>query len=451
MNTDKLRRKILNLAVEGKLINQNPCFESADDLLKRLSDEKKSLVRKGKNKISKSESNVIKGDDGIYYEQSGSEFKNINDHLPLKELPNNWAWTKIDYIAFVTKLAGFEYTSTINPNLSKTGIPLFKGKNVQNGKLIEEFESYIPENVSDSLPRSQLNKKAILVPYVGTIGNAAIFDGKYKAHLGSNVGKIEIYYDLINNFVLEEYVLYYLMSSYGLKELTKHKKATAQDSISIDAIRDVLIAIPPFEEQKMIVEKIKTLFSQIDNIDENYSKIEILVCTAKKRLLENVFSEESFFVNYYSDSFVLGDVLPYEQPGPFIVSSSKYSNEYKTPVLTPGKSFILGYTNEQFGIYHPANKVIIFDDFTTASRLIDFDFKVKSSAMKILHSSDDLKFNIDYLYYLLQTIHVNSDTHKRFWISEYATQKVRIHTYNEQLKIVEFINKTFKMLDELVM
>ena len=162
----------------------------------------------------------------------------------------------------MTKLAGFEYTRNIAPNLVSKGIPLFKGKNVQNGQLIYEFEGFIPEELSDELERSQINKKCLLTPYVGTIGNIAIFPGDFKAHLGSNVGKIEI----IKNMILEEYVMYYFRSDLGYKELTKHKKATAQESISIEAIRNAYISIPPFTEQKSIVDKIEFLFSTCTNL-----------------------------------------------------------------------------------------------------------------------------------------------------------------------------------------
>lgn len=163
-------------------------------------------------------------------------------------------------------MAGFEYTKYIADNLVADGIPLFKGKNVQNGKLVLSFESYIPKSISDELPRSQIAKKCLLTPYVGTIGNIAIFDGSFKAHLGSNVGKIELLNSDIQTFVLEEYVLWYLKSTYGYAELTKHKKATAQESISIDAIRNVIIAIPPLEEQYRIVAKIEELLPLCDRL-----------------------------------------------------------------------------------------------------------------------------------------------------------------------------------------
>ena len=127
-----------------------------------------------------------------------------------------------------------------------------------------------------------------------------------------------------------------------------------------------------------------------------------------------------------------------------------YNDIYKTPVLTPGKTFILGYTNENDNIYNVNNsKVIIFDDFTTASRLIDFNFKVKSSAMKILSSSNIALFDIDYMYLLIQTINVISNTHKRYWISEYMPIKLKIHTIEQQKKIVNKINQIFTILNSM--
>ncbi|MCG8429941.1 MAG: restriction endonuclease subunit S, partial [Candidatus Omnitrophica bacterium] len=92
-------------------------------------------------------------------------------------------------------------------------------------------------------------------------------------------------------------------------------------------------------------------------------------------------------------------VLNYIQPGPYIVESTDYDDSYKIPVLTAGKSFIKGYTNETAGVFSEL-PVIIFDDFTTATQYVNFPFKVKSSAMKILvPTSSDL--NLKFLFYLM--------------------------------------------------
>ena len=250
---DLLKKSILQEAVQGKLVPQDENDEPASVLLERIRQEKDALVKAGKIKKDKHESVIFRRDNS-HYEKRGSEEVCIDDELPF-EIPSSWQWCYLGEIAFVTKLAGFEYTEYIAPNLKNEGIPLFKGKNVQNGKLVYNFEGFISEELSDELDRSQINKKCLLTPYVGTIGNSAIFDGSFKAHLGSNVGKIELL-NPENTCVTEEYVLYYLKSPVGYQQLTKHKKATAQESISIDAIRNVLIPIPPTNEQHRIVEKI---------------------------------------------------------------------------------------------------------------------------------------------------------------------------------------------------
>ena len=234
-----MQKSILQMAIQGKLVEQRAEEGTGEELYHQIQNEKQRLIKSSVLKRTKS-------------------LPAIHEGMFEYAFPETWKLCYIDDIAFVTKLAGFEYTEYIAPNLVSCGVPLFKGKNVQNGKVVLEFESFIPINISDSLPRSQIRKKCLLTPYVGTIGNIAIFDGGFRAHLGSNVGKIE----LLNSkkqYVLEEYVLYYLRSAVGYSELTKYKKATAQESISIDAIRNVIIPIPPIAEQKRIVAKLEEL------------------------------------------------------------------------------------------------------------------------------------------------------------------------------------------------
>lgn len=194
-----------------------------------------------------------------YYEQLGKTSYKID--IPFNS--NNAFWTKLKNISFITKLAGFEYSKYINPNLKGNGIPLFKGKNVQNSKVIYEFEGYIPIDISNKLYRSQVTKKCLLTPYVGTIGNVGIHNKEGVYHLGSNVGKIEIYNNYSLN-IMEEYVFFYLKSYTGYDELTKFKKSTAQESISIDAIRETMIPIYSIRLQKEIVDKLEYINLLLD-------------------------------------------------------------------------------------------------------------------------------------------------------------------------------------------
>ena len=140
----------------------------------------------------------------------------------------------------------------------------------------------------------------------------------------------------------------------------------------------------------------------------------------------------------------LGECLDYEQPTKYIVKSTKYDDSYKIPVLTAGKSFILGYTNEIDGIF-TQTPVIIFDDFTTDTKFVDFDFKVKSSAMKILHPKENI--DIKFMYYLMQTIQYRSDTHKRYWISQYAKIKIPIPPLEIQRRIVKRLDEAFSRIE----
>jgi restriction endonuclease S subunit len=142
----------------------------------------------------------------------------------------------------------------------------------------------------------------------------------------------------------------------------------------------------------------------------------------------------------------LGDVLDYEQPTDYIVESIDYNDNYKTPVLTAGQTFILGYTNETKGIFKNL-PVIIFDDFTTAIKFVDFPFKVKSSAMKILKNKDNSKSDIQYLYRTMQTIQFNSQTHKRYWISEFSNITIPLPPLSAQQAIVAAIESYQKVID----
>ena len=143
--------------------------------------------------------------------------------------------------------------------------------------------------------------------------------------------------------------------------------------------------------------------------------------------------------------YELGDLLEYEQPTAYIVESTDYSDSYSVPVLTAGKSFILGYTNETKGVFNKT-PVIIFDDFTTATQYVNFPFKVKSSAMKILHINTDLVLP-KYIFYRMQIIQFDHSTHKRYWIQEYSKIKVSIPPLPEQERITARIEELFSQLD----
>ena len=321
-----------------------------------------------------------------------------------------------------------------------------------------------------------MRKKCLLTPYVGTIGNIGIHDEEGFYHLGSNVGKIEILNGKQTD-IYEEYVKLFLQSTVGYKELTKQKKATAQDSISIEAIREVFIPIPPRLEQQRVLQQLNHWLSFVESIEHAEIGIRETVCAAKANILDLAIhgklvpqdpSDEPAIEllkrinpdfkpsdNLHYEGILpsgwtlccLEDVLDYEQPQAYIVNSTDYSDDYKTPVLTPGKSFVLGYTNELSGICNHL-PVIIFDDFTTESKYVDFPFKVKSSAMKILRARGEI--NLKYVAIFMSITRLVGDTHKRYWISEYSKIPIPIPPLREQGRIVLAAKHLLNQLDNLI-
>ena len=136
----------------------------------------------------------------------------------------------------------------------------------------------------------------------------------------------------------------------------------------------------------------------------------------------------------------LGDLLDYEQPTSYLVNSTEYDESYDVPVLTAGQSLLLGYTNETEGIYQASktNPTIIFDDFTTSFHWIDYKFKVKSSAMKMLRPKKDVNFR--YVYYAMLGINFVPGGHQRHWISKYSNLEIPIPSLSEQQHIVSILD-----------
>ena len=143
--------------------------------------------------------------------------------------------------------------------------------------------------------------------------------------------------------------------------------------------------------------------------------------------------------------YELGNILIYEQPTKYIVKSENYDDSFPVPVLTPGQTFILGYTAETEGVYSAPLPVIIFDDFTTATKLVNFPFKVKSSAMKILKPANENVF-LPYWYYFLSSLKVDNGLHKRYWISTFANRQVHCPSFQEQKRIAERLDKVQELI-----
>ena len=137
----------------------------------------------------------------------------------------------------------------------------------------------------------------------------------------------------------------------------------------------------------------------------------------------------------------IGSVVNYEQPSQYLVKKADYKEEYSTPVLTAGQTFILGYTNEMNGIYNASkdSPVIIFDDFTGAFKWVDFPFKVKSSAIKFLKANEK-RAMLRYIFHVMGNINLTSTEHKRLWIGIYSELQIPLPALPVQREIVRVLD-----------
>jgi len=195
------------------------------------------------------------------------------------------------------------------------------------------------------------------------------------------------------------------------------------------------LAVPPSYEQRAIGRALDDVNDLITTLERMIAKKEAIKQGMMQQLLTGRIRLPGFSLPWQPRR--LSEMLSYEQPGRYLVQTSKQLDTGRVPVLTAGKTFILGYTNEIHGIY-TAHPVIIFDDFTTASKYVDFDFKAKSSAMKIL--SARIGVNLRFVYERMQLIDFPLGDHKRYWISEYSKQEILVPNEPEQAAIAEVVS-----------
>ena len=205
----------------------------------------------------------------------------------------------------------------------------------------------------------------------------------------------------------------------------------AQPALSMANLKKFEIPLPPTKaEQTAIANALSDADALINGLEKLIAKKHNIKQGAMQKLLQ---PKDSWEVKN------LGDFLNYEQPTEYLVSDTEYNDNNQTPVLTAGKTFILGYTNEEHGIFKNL-PVIIFDDFTTAIKYVDFPFKAKSSAMKMLIPKDD-KVSLRFVYEIMLQIKYKVADHKRHWIGEFCKLEITVPpTPEEQTRIATILS-----------
>lgn len=452
MDTKKLRQKILDLAIRGKLVPQDPNDEPASVLLERIRAEKEQLIKEGKIKRSK---------------KSAATDKSHYENVPF-EIPENWCWTTLGELCSIKggkRLPkGKSFADTITPHI------YIRVTDMKDHTVLLSSLKYIDEDVFAEIKNYTISSNDLYLTIAGTIGDVGLVPAELDgANLTENAAK------LTDIKCSKQYLMYVLMSAIAQDHFCSRFHQVAQPKLSLETASSTLIPLPPYREQLRIAEELDRWLGVVVSVEDDLSELTNYVRKIKSRILDLAISgklvpqdpndepaiellkrinpgfkpcDNSHYGNLPRGWAVchLEDILDYEQPQAYIVNSTDYSDEYDTPVLTAGKSFIIGYTNETNGICDRL-PVIIFDDFTTDSKLVDFPFKVKSSAMKILRTKGEI--NIDYIAYYMSITRLIGDTHKRYWISEYSKLLIPIPPYQEQLRIVETIEIIFDKIHKI--
>ncbi len=241
------------------------------------------------------------------------------------------------------------------------------------------------------------------------------------------------------------FLSYFLNIGEGRKRLTELGQGQSVVHIYKSEVEKLKLHLPSINEQNRIVAVVETWNKLIEKLSQKieakrhvkkYLRWDLL--TGKKRL-------KGFKDKW--QTIEIGELLDYEQPARYIVNTTEYSDNHKVPVLTANKGFILGYTNETEGVY-TNTPVIIFDDFTMNNKFVDFEFKVKSSAIKIL-TPKNKDVNLKYIFERMQLINVVIGEHRRHYLSEYQYLIIDVPNIKEQNAIEKILTTADKEITEL--
>ena len=395
-----------------------------------------------------------------------NEFACDKPHYPF-ELPKGWCWCKLEDIA-----SDLLY-GTSEKSLSEGLVPVLRMGNINRIGEIDWNNLVYTSNQAD-IAKYSLKQDDLLFNRTNSaewVGKTAIYKGNKNAIYAGYIIRIRTI------SVNADYINYVMNSSYHRAWCDEVKTdAVNQSNINAQKLSQFYIPIPPYKEQERIVNSVQRWTTFIDNIEKEKSNLAFSVTETKSKILDLAIhgklvpqdptdepaSELLKRINPKAEFTCdnphyrnlpegwavcrLEDIVEYEQPTAYIVSSTDYDDSYPIPVLTAGKSFLIGHTNDDEGIFSNL-PCIIFDDFTTDSKLVNFPFKVKSSAMKILKVHKNV--NIEYVASFMSITRLIGDTHKRYWISEYSKLEIPLPPYKEQVRIMNQIKLLFGRLDSI--
>ena len=233
-----------------------------------------------------------------------------------------------------------------------------------------------------------------------------------------------------NGLTAKGFLGYCFSSTVFHNQIRRIAQGTKIYSISTRNFSEIFVGLPSRNEQQ----KIATLLRLIDERIATQNKIIEDLKKLKSAIRKRIFTS---LKNEHTENYEINQLFAYEQPSAYIVANDEYSADTTlTPVLTANKGFVLGYTDEDFGIYQKG-ECIIFDDFTMDAKYVSFPFKVKSSAIKILTAK--LNVNLRFMFEYLSYLGLKSEEHKRHYISEIASLVIELPSKEKQNRIANLM------------
>ncbi|MCV7496196.1 restriction endonuclease subunit S [Micrococcus luteus] len=302
-------------------------------------------------------------------------------------------------------------------------LPFFKVSDMNsagNELFMSRANNYISESRRKSLGAVRLPAGAIVFAKVG----AAVFQERKRILAQDSCIDNNMSAFIVDENLIDVRFAHYLLTAFKMSDLVS---VGALPSLNGGQLRSIPLLVPvELSEQRRIVEALKSADDLIGTLERLIAKKQAIKQGMMQQLLTGRTRLPGFNAAWRSRP--LGELLSYEQPNRYLVSSADYTRA-GTPVLTAGKTFVLGRTTERRGIFEDV-PVIIFDDFTTASKYVDFPFKAKSSAMKML--SARVGGNLRYIFERMQLIDFAAVDHKRRWIAEFSKIEINVPNKDEQ-------------------
>ena len=270
MKAEQLRKSILQLEIQGKLVPQDPADEPASVLLERIRAEKQHLIKEGKIKKDKGDSVIFKGDDNCYYEKTGSEVKNITDEIPF-DIPDSWCWTRLGNL--ITIISGVSYDKK---DVCNNGIRILRGGNVNDLKITTFPEDvFLPEKYHDTDKQIRKND-IIVVASTGSktvIGKAGYVDvDVFNTQIGAF---LRIVRPLLG--IIAPYLKLIFATEYYREHIRTQSQGTNINNVKAEYITEFRIPFPPLAEQERIVaeiEKFEPLIAEYDKLEQQATKLD---------------------------------------------------------------------------------------------------------------------------------------------------------------------------------